>query len=90
MLLNAVALTPLMERFEAENGTLTALLLFVGRMSFAICSHGLRVILTSHYLALSTFPAAIYILVEKYILYSNTAVVGARLDIFRYETVGPG
>ena len=32
MLLNAVALTPLLERFEAEHGTLTALLLFVGRM----------------------------------------------------------
>lgn len=36
MLLNAIALTPLLERFEAEHGTLTALLLFVGRMSFAI------------------------------------------------------
>jgi glycosylphosphatidylinositol transamidase len=33
MVLNAVALTPLLERFEAEHGTLTALLLFVGRMS---------------------------------------------------------
>lgn len=30
-LLNAMALTPLLERFEAEHGTLTALLLFVGR-----------------------------------------------------------
>lgn len=89
MLLNAVALTPLMERFEAEHGTLTALLLFVGRMSLASCSHGLRVLLTSQFLALSTFPAAIYVLIEKYILYSNTAVVGARLDTFGYNTVGP-
>lgn len=32
-------------------------------------------------LALSTFPAALYIIVEKYILFSNTAVVGARLEI---------
>lgn len=38
--------------------------------------------------ALSTFPAALYILVEKYILSSNTAVVGARLDIF-YNRAGP-
>lgn len=35
MLVNAVALTPLLERFEAEHGTLTALLLFVGRTYFA-------------------------------------------------------
>ncbi|GAM36695.1 hypothetical protein TCE0_018r05986 [Talaromyces pinophilus] len=62
MLLNAIALTPLLERFEAEHGTLTALLLFVG--------------------PLSTFPAAIYILVEKYILSSNTAVVGASVWVF--------
>lgn len=42
MLLNVVALTPLMERFEAEHGTLTALLLFVGRTSFASCGHVLK------------------------------------------------
>jgi glycosylphosphatidylinositol transamidase len=30
-LLNVVALTPLLERFEAEHGTLTSLLLFFGR-----------------------------------------------------------
>lgn len=29
--LNVLALTPLLERFEAEHGTLTALLLFFGR-----------------------------------------------------------
>ena len=40
-------------------------------------------------LALSTFPAAIYILVEKYILSSNTAVVGARLDISFDNRVRP-
>lgn len=34
--LNAVALTPLLERFEAEHGTLTALLLFVGRMLYTL------------------------------------------------------
>lgn len=31
MLLNAVCLTPLMERFEAENGTLNTLAMFMGR-----------------------------------------------------------
>jgi GPI-anchor transamidase subunit GAA1 len=30
-LLNIIALTPLLERFEAEHGTLTSLLLFFGR-----------------------------------------------------------
>lgn len=30
-ILNAVALTPLLERFEAEHGTLTAVALFIGR-----------------------------------------------------------
>jgi hypothetical protein len=29
--MNVIALTPLLERFEAENGTLTSLLLFFGR-----------------------------------------------------------
>lgn len=29
--LNVLALTPLLERFEAEHGTLTAIALFVGR-----------------------------------------------------------
>lgn len=30
-LFNALALTPLLERFEAEHGTLTAVALFIGR-----------------------------------------------------------
>lgn len=30
---NLLALTPLLERFEAEHGTLTAVALFIGRMS---------------------------------------------------------
>ncbi|KAF7115807.1 hypothetical protein CNMCM5793_003447 [Aspergillus hiratsukae] len=59
---NLLALTPLLERFEAEHGTLTAVALFIG--------------------PLSTFPAGIYILIEKFILHSNTAVVGASIWIF--------
>jgi hypothetical protein len=30
--MNILALTPLLEKFEADNGTLTTFLLFVGRM----------------------------------------------------------
>ncbi|KAG2024321.1 hypothetical protein GB937_003974 [Aspergillus fischeri] len=59
---NLLALTPLLERFEAEHGTLTAVALFIG--------------------PLSTFPAGIYILIEKFILHSNTAVVGASVWVF--------
>lgn len=33
-LLNALALTPLLERFEAEHGTLTSIALFIGREYF--------------------------------------------------------
>lgn len=33
MLMNVLALTPLLERFESEYGTLTALALFMGRKS---------------------------------------------------------
>jgi hypothetical protein len=36
MLSNVVALTPLLERFESEHGTLTTLILFTGRMLFAL------------------------------------------------------
>ncbi|KAF3763619.1 Gaa1-domain-containing protein [Cryphonectria parasitica EP155] len=62
MATNVLALTPLLERFESEYGTLTALALFLGPFS--------------------TFPAALYILVENYILHSNTAVMGASVWFF--------
>ncbi|MCJ1378053.1 putative rhomboid protease [Xylographa soralifera] len=61
-LFNALALTPLMERFEAENGTLVTLAMFFG--------------------PLSTLPAALYLLVERGILRSNTAVQGASVWVF--------
>ncbi|KKK20052.1 hypothetical protein ARAM_006405 [Aspergillus rambellii] len=60
--MNLLALTPLLERFEAEHGTLTAVALFIG--------------------PLSTFPAGIYLLIEKFILHRNTAVVGASVWVF--------
>ncbi|PWY64916.1 Gaa1-domain-containing protein [Aspergillus eucalypticola CBS 122712] len=60
--LNILALTPLLERFEAEHGTLTAVALFIG--------------------PLSTLPAGIYILIEKFVLHRNTAVVGSSIWVF--------
>ena len=38
MIVNIFALTPLLERFEAENGSLPTLLLFTGRSSLSLCS----------------------------------------------------
>ncbi|GFN18475.1 GPI-anchor transamidase subunit GAA1 [Aspergillus tubingensis] len=60
--LNILALTPLLERFEAEHGTLTAVALFIG--------------------PLSTLPAGIYILIERFVLHRNTAVVGSSIWVF--------
>ncbi|RDW94051.1 rhomboid protease family protein RBD2 [Aspergillus mulundensis] len=60
--LNLLALTPLLERFEAEHGTLTAIALFMG--------------------PLSTFPAGLYVLIEKFILHGNTWVVGSSVWVF--------
>ncbi|KAJ5898775.1 Gaa1-like protein [Penicillium taxi] len=60
--LNTVALIPLLERFEAEHGTLTSIALFVG--------------------PLSTFPAGIYLFIEKLVLHRNTAVVGSSVWVF--------
>lgn len=89
-ILNAVALTPLLERFEAEHGTLTSIALFVGRecqnhlMSTGFDGNPTQIwnlwnctntVLT---IALSTLPAGLYILIEKVILHSNTLVVGSR------------
>lgn len=83
-LLNALALTPLLERFEREHGTLTTIALFFGRaylplLSVSIClffsetlSHEFQRI------ALSTLPGGLYILVERVILRGDTAVLGAR------------
>lgn len=81
-LLNVLALTPLLERFEAEHGTLTSVALFIGRKfwCFAVASSDH----TNAWFqsALSTFPAGLYILVEKVLLHRNTPVVGARSVIF--------
>jgi membrane associated rhomboid family serine protease len=92
---NALALTPLLERFEAEHGTLTSILLFVGRKSSSDTTSGIEhaslwifpgiestVWLTCFCTALSTFPAGLYLLFEKAILHRNTPVVGASVWVF--------
>lgn len=72
--LNLLALTPLLERFEAEHGTLTAIALFMGRKyTGQVRAHQSDVLL-----ALSTFPAGLYVLIERSILHSNNALVGSR------------
>lgn len=85
--LNVLALTPLLERFEAEHGTLTAVALFLGRKLISLIGReDLSVVsvgsmLTIFCAALSTFPAGLYILIEKFILHSSTPVTGARFAI---------
>ena len=37
MLLNTIALTPLLERFEGDHGTLLTLAMFLGRTRYSIC-----------------------------------------------------
>ncbi|KAI0969067.1 rhomboid family protein [Xylaria arbuscula] len=59
---NILALTPLLERFETEFGTLTSLALFFG--------------------PLTTIPALVYVLLERLVLGSNNAVLGASLWVF--------
>lgn len=76
-LFNALALTPLLERFEAEHGTLTAVALFIGRECPGN-TLGSESFQTNLGLALSTVPAGLYILVEKVILNRNASVIGAR------------
>lgn len=84
-ILNVLALTPLLERFEHEHGTLTSVALFFGREYKAplmrrdgtgIHSGDTWTNLISE-TALTTLPALLYILGET-ILGLNTAVMGAR------------
>ncbi|TDZ35113.1 Rhomboid protein 2 [Colletotrichum spinosum] len=62
VVLNLVALTPLLERFEAEFGTLTSIALFIG--------------------PLSTIPAVLYALIERFLFKGNVAVMGSSIWVF--------
>ncbi|CAG7960953.1 unnamed protein product [Penicillium nalgiovense] len=79
---NAMAVTPLLERFEAEHGTLTAIALFVGRECSGKTQRLWPFGLMLNNPALSTFPAGLYILFERFILHRNTSVVGASIWVF--------
>ncbi|GKT39898.1 rhomboid-like protein 19 [Colletotrichum spaethianum] len=60
--MNLLALAPLMERFEAEFGTLTSISLFIG--------------------PLTTIPAVLYVLIERFIFKGNVGVMGASIWVF--------
>lgn len=76
-LLNAVALVPLLERFESEHGTLLTGAMFAGRM-FTICLESDLHLLRRPVTALSTLPAVGYLLIERGLFRQNTALLGAR------------
>ena len=75
--LNTLALAPLLERFEADHGTLLTAAMFVGRMYTTECPNELPSV-DCFSVALSTLPAAGYLLVERGLLRGNTAIMGAR------------
>ena len=79
MFMNILALTPLLERFEAEYGTLVTVGLFLGRMyqPEAIYCPSIYTSIDET-LALSTIPALLYTLIERGLLRMNTTVLGAR------------
>ncbi|KAK3690031.1 hypothetical protein B0T22DRAFT_375671 [Podospora appendiculata] len=62
MVMNLLAVTPLLDRFESEHGTLISLAMFFG--------------------PLTTIPAIIYVFIERFVLGSNTGVMGASIWVF--------
>lgn len=87
MIMNVFALTPLLERFESEYGTLTSLALFFGRETH-LTTHPFSMLSRKkadkpdENTAFSTLPAFLYILIEKAILHSNNGVMGASVWFF--------
>lgn len=75
---NTLALVPLLERFEAEHGTLLSGAMFAGRSYRLFLAIECLTSLIRRMAALSTLPAAVYLLVERGILRQNTAILGAR------------
>lgn len=80
--MNLLALTPLLERFEAEYGTLTTLALFLGRESWYAAGRLVYFMADCWwFVALSTIPALLYTFIERGLLGMNTAVLGARYGL---------
>jgi membrane associated rhomboid family serine protease len=79
-LANLLALTPLLERFEHEHGTLVTVVMFTGRMSLLLFPQQGQ-LLTEYMIAFATFPAAIYLLIS-YIFNLHTPIQGASIWVF--------
>lgn len=81
-LLNLCASVPLIQRFEAQHGTLASFALFFGRTSGGtLTAKVTRACLrtdSNNIAALSTFPAFIYVLLDKLVFHTNGALMGAR------------
>ena len=75
MLINLVCLIPLLERFEAEHGTLNTTAMFLGREWDGITLRKRR---ADGGIAFGSLPAALYILVDMVIFRDNTPVLGSR------------
>jgi glycosylphosphatidylinositol transamidase len=84
MFFNTICLVPLMERFEAEHGTLNTLALFLGRKHRITGEIVRGQVANNRAIALATIPAALYIIVDMVILRYNTAILGAR---YVYENI---
>lgn len=79
-LLNLGASVPFIQRFEVQHGTLASFALFFGRESFGPYDEtavGSCMNLTVR-AALSTFPAFLYVLLDRFVFHSNDALMGAR------------
>ena len=77
-LFSLIAIIPLMERFEAEHGTLTSIALFGGRTCYKKVTVCARRKCSRMTIAFSTFPGFLYILVEHVLFRANYAIAGAR------------
>jgi len=75
MLIDIIPLIPLLERFEAEHGTLVSAALFFGR---EIVPLDTEVSNAKGSLAFSTLPGFLYILFDHMIWRANHVIQGAR------------
>jgi hypothetical protein len=84
MLFNLFAIAPLLERFEAEFGTIVTLSLFTGRKK------PLNVAPENWFdrnAAFGLLPGGLYLILEKFVLRGNTTVMGARHDYLDFESM---
>lgn len=77
-LVNLCASVPLIQRFEVQHGTLASFALFFGRESFRTRPLWDRDWILTDCAALSTFPAFLYVLLDRLVFHTNGALMGAR------------